>query len=55
MASDCVDIICRDCGGHVLKGGKISCNHEDRLGLGRSMLATVVEEEIEKEGEPSGT
>lgn len=54
MAVDCVDLICRDCGGHVLKGNKISCNHEDRLGLGASKLYTVVEEEIEEEGEPSG-
>jgi len=53
MVESCIDLKCRDCNWHVLKTLKVSCNYEDRLGLGRAKLSRIVEEEIE-EGEPSG-
>lgn len=51
MSTTCLVANCRDCAWHVVKGGKLDCNHEDRLGLGRPKLAQIIEEEIEEKEE----
>lgn len=45
----CVHMDCKDCHSHVIKGGKLGCNYNNRLGLGKPALAEVVEEEIMEE------
>jgi len=42
---------CKDCDWHVIKGGKLGCNYNNRLGLGKPALAEIVEEEVEEEVE----
>ena len=51
MSTMCFGMLCRDCDWHVIKGGKLGCNHGNRLGLGKPALAEIVEEEVEEEVE----
>jgi len=45
----CFQMDCKDCDWHVIKGGKLGCNYNNRLGLGKPALAEVVEEEVKEE------
>jgi len=49
MLAMCLVKLCRDCDWYVMRGGKLDCNYNDRLGLGKpditKMLATGEEEE----------
>lgn len=49
MSEKCLTIECVDCRWHVMKGNKLDCNFENRLGLGRPELEQYLETEEEEE------
>ena len=49
MESVCLNSECRNCEWHIIKSGKLDCNYNSRLGIGKPKLAEIVEEEVEEE------
>lgn len=48
MSAKCLTEDCVNCKWHVIKGGKLDCNLEDRLGLGKRDLGDYLETEEEE-------
>ena len=48
MSSMCLVEECIDCRWHVMKGLKLDCNYQNRLGLGKSELETYLGTETDE-------
>jgi len=41
----CLDIECKDCSWHVIKGDKIDCNYKNRLGMGQQDITVLLSDD----------
>lgn len=49
MPKECLDVECRNCDYHVVKGDKVNCNYRNRLKMAKSGVMDFLEESEEDE------